>query len=132
MTTRAIAGDDALAELIGVIGEAAALTLAMRFGGTRLYVPRAIGDNHPICIALGRETADQLATWAGGGAIDVPKQAARRARVRALRSRGTLTINQIALETAYSERHVYRLLSDRHDDRQPSLFDDHQASYSRP
>ena len=123
MTVPARAGDDALALIAEAIGDQAALALATHFGGVRLYVPRVIGDSHAICVALGREHADRLAQWAGGGAIDVPKQAARRARVANLHSRGALTIRQIALETGYSERHVYRLLSDDGDERQLSIFD---------
>lgn len=121
---RTLAGDEAMAELVGAIGADAARQLARRFGGTALYVPRAIGDHHPICAALGRAAADQLAAWAGGGTIAVPKQAERRARVLELRQGRPLTIAQIARETDYSERHVYRLLAADADDRQPGLFDD--------
>lgn len=123
MTLHGLAGDEALATLTDAIGEPVALKLAKHFGGTRLYVPRQIGDHHPIGVALGRDDADRLAAWAGGGSIDVPKQAARRARVRQLHSGGSLTISQIALETSYTERHVYRLLSADRDASQPSLFD---------
>ena len=124
MRLHGLAGDHALAELIDAIGETAALNLARHFGGTRLYVPRTIGDHHPICAALGRANAEHLAKWAGGGSVDVPKQAARRARVQHLHSGGALTIAQIALETSFSERHIYRLLSVNRDANQPSLFDD--------
>ena len=78
------AGDDAFAELATAIGGEAARSLADRFGGTTLYVPRAIGDHHPIRAALDRLAADRLAAWAGGGSIAIPKQAVRprpRARV---------------------------------------------------
>ncbi|WP_156839886.1 Mor transcription activator family protein [Novosphingobium aquimarinum] len=85
--------------------------------------PRSIGDAHQICVVMGRDAADRLAAWAGGGSIDVPKQAARRARVLDLHSRGNLTNAQIALQTAYSERHVYRIISEERDDRQSSIFD---------
>lgn len=116
-------GDEALAWLAEAIGESTALKLATHFGGTRLYVPRQIGDHHPICAALGRDGADRLAAWAGGGNVDVPKQAARRARVHQLHSRRSLTVSQIALETSYTERHVYRLLRAERDHDQPGLFD---------
>ncbi|CAN5533615.1 hypothetical protein BH09PSE4_BH09PSE4_14640 [soil metagenome] len=121
---RRFPGDDAMAEIARAIGEDAARSLARHFGGTTLYVPRVVGDHHPICAALGRASADQLADWAGGGPLAIPKQAERRARVRELRAAGRLTIGQIAVQTAFSERHVYRLLSDEADERQPSLFGD--------
>lgn len=117
------AGDEALAELSAAIGEEGALSLARSFGGVRLYVPRVIGAHHPICVAIGRAFADRLAVWAGGGSIDIPKQAERRARVLSLHRRGTLTRAAIALETGYSERHVYRLTSES-SERHPDLFEE--------
>lgn len=117
------AGDVAWADIVFAIGDDAGRQLARLFGGTSLYVPRVIGDHHPICAAIGREAADRLAAWTGGGSLSVPKQAERRERVRALRQSGGLTIGQIAVQTAFSERHVYRLLREEADERQPSLFE---------
>ena len=116
------AADSAMAELAGAIGADAASLLARRLGGTTIYVPRQIGDNHPLRAVLG-ETADKLAKWFGGSRVNVPKQPERQARVRELHRAGALTIAGIAIETGYSERHVYRLLSER-DDRQLDLFDE--------
>lgn len=121
---RKLAGEDAMAEIAATIGDEAARALARCFGGTNLYVPRAVGDHHPICAAIGREAADRLAAWTGGQPLAIPKQAERRARVRELRTGGKLTIGRIAVQTGFSERHVYRLLSDQTDERQASLFDD--------
>lgn len=126
-------GEDALAELASAIGIDAARLVARRFGGTTIYVPRQIGENHHLRVALGADIAAKLAHWFGGGRINVPKQAERKARVRQLRQAGALTIAAIALETGFSERHVYRLLSEpdngdtgplpsERDDRQPDLF----------
>ena len=117
-----IAGDDSYALLCEAVGESAAAKLALHFGGIRLYVPRAPGEHHPIMAALGPDDAQRVVAWAGGGSFDVPKQAARRDRVRQLRSRGTLTTTQIALETGYTERHIYRLARADRDDNQLSLF----------
>lgn len=113
-----------MAELAQVIGAEAAHMLALRFGGTRLYVPYSIGEHHPISVAIGASAANALAMYAGGSALDIPKQAARREKVRALARGRTLTIAQIAVETSYTERHIYRLLRADRDDRQPGLFDD--------
>ncbi|CAN5881222.1 hypothetical protein BH11PSE6_BH11PSE6_03760 [soil metagenome] len=122
--SRKHAGDEAMIEIGAAIGDDAARVLARYFGGTNLYVPRVLGDHHPICAALGRQAADKLAAWTGGQSLAVPKQAERRARVRDLRNSGKLTIVGIAVQTGFSERHVYRLLSEEADERQPSLFDD--------
>lgn len=115
------AGDAAMAELIEAIGEGAARQLAKKLGGTTVYVPLAIGEHHPLCVVLGREGADRLRGWAGGLRIAVPKQAERRARVLELHRRA-LTSAEIAAETGYSQRHVFRLLREDADDRQPDLF----------
>lgn len=115
-------GDDALREIAAAIGDEAALSLARQLGGTTVYVPRTIGDDHPLCVAIGRTAADALAGWMGGSALAVPKQAERRARVLDLHRRRSLSIAQIALETGYSQRHVLRLLAAEHDSRQPDLF----------
>lgn len=120
---RALPGDEAMEAIACAIGQAAALQLAAKYGGTRIYVPRKIGDHHPLCVTLGREIADSLAAYCGGGPLVIPKQAERRERVRQLRTGRSLTIAQIALETSFSERHVYRLLSEDSDDRQLGLFD---------
>lgn len=122
------AQDLALERIAEGIGMSAALALAEHFGGRRVYVPKAIGEHHPISVALGREDAEALASWAGGDAIDVPKQAAKRAKVLALRAQGTLTVGQIATQTGYSERHVYRLGREADDSAQPDLFEENHAS----
>ncbi|WP_374410637.1 hypothetical protein [Novosphingobium colocasiae] len=113
-------GDDAMEELAGAIGTEGARQLARHFGGTTVSVPRTIGDHHPLRAVLG-DTADVLARWCGGARLSIPKRPERQTRVRELRRAGALTIAGIALETGYSERHVYRLLSER-DDRQMDLF----------
>lgn len=120
---RRIPGDDAMAELAAVVGEAAAGELARRFGGTGLYVPRTIGDSHPIAAAVGGEIAAALAGWAGGSTLTIPKQPARRAQVLDLHRRSSLTVRQIARQLSYSERQVHRILRDAEDHAQPDLFD---------
>lgn len=109
-----------MAELARVIGEDAAGVLARRFGGTTIYVPLSIGEHHPLNVAIGREAADKLAAWYGGARVNVPKRPHRRALVQELHRRGALTIAAIAIETGYSERHVYRLLGEPP---QPDLFE---------
>lgn len=118
-----IAGEDAMAELAAAIGNDAARSLARHFGGTTIYVPRTVGEHHPLRVVLGTDTADKLSEWYGGSRVSIPKQPERQARVRELHRTGTLTIARIALETGYSERHVYRLLGED-DERQPDLFRD--------
>lgn len=120
---RSYRGDETMAEIASMVGAEMARKLADAFGGTELYIPAKIGDHHPIAAAIGRVAADMLASTLGGQRLDIPKQAARRARVIELRKYSRLTVSQIALQTSFSERHVYRLLSGEADDGQMSIFD---------
>lgn len=121
MPEHAYPGDEAMAELVDAIGDQAARVLARAFGGTTLYVPRQLGENHPLHVTLGAKAAKQLAAVRGGERLNIPKQPERRMRVRELYSQGDLTIAAIAIETGYSERHVYRLIGEI-DAPQPDLF----------
>ncbi len=130
MSDKALPGQDALAQIAAAIGREAAFALAKRLGGTTVYVPRTIGEHHPLRAAIGQSAADKLASWCGGSRLDVPKRLHRHAWVRALARQGTLTIAAIAIETGYSERQVYRLLNDGAAERQADEidgFDDRQA-----
>lgn len=58
-----------LLEIIEIIGEAAALKLVERFGGTtpRLPAIRNINPDHPLAKCIGIEALTQLVTKTGGG-----------------------------------------------------------------
>lgn len=117
-----------MAELVEAIGQSAAEKLARAFGGITLSVPKAPGEHHHIRAALGDEDTARLVSYCGGGRIHVPKQAERRERARALHRAGALTVAAIAIETGFSDRHVYRLIKGDRDPRQADLFDDFRPS----
>ena len=94
-----------------------------RLGGTRIYVPAAIGANHPIAVAIGMAAAARLASHFGGFTLDLPKAFLRRQRVLELRRTTSMTAAEIARATDYSERHVFEILAnERVDDGQLDLF----------
>jgi hypothetical protein len=49
-----------LAEIAEVAGEPAALIIATRFGGTRVYIPTQVDDKHALVESIGREAAIKL------------------------------------------------------------------------
>lgn len=107
-------------ELVSVIGRESARKLVETMGGLDLFVPEKIGPTHPLAKALGLDTARQLSAVFRRTRITIPVSRARRRRVRELA--GTMTRQQIALKTGYSERHVYRLLGEDGDTGQGDLF----------
>ena len=104
-----------------VIGDDATMRLCERFGGVRFYVPRHIGPNNAIAIAIGREAAEKLAEYFHGTDIDLPKAYLGRRRVVEMKEQG-YNAREIALATGYTDRHVRHILADsREDDGQLSL-----------
>jgi hypothetical protein len=49
-----------LAEIAELVGEQAALTIASRAGGTRIYFPATADDKHWLVASIGREAADKV------------------------------------------------------------------------
>ena len=103
-----------LADLATTIGTAATLKLLDRFGGTRLYVPGRVGDEHPLVFAIGKEAADKLVAVYGRERIDVPRasemwRASRDADIRD-RYRAGETAAELARYYQVTERTIYRIL----------------------
>ena len=116
-------GSDIVDMLVLAVGEDAALRLRKRFGGTELYIPKKIGESHPIAVAIGVDLAQKLAEYVPvGEKVMIPKYPRRHQLVSLLKREGHLSNKAIATETDYSERHIYRLLNPESDDRQPDLF----------
>jgi hypothetical protein len=114
--------------LLEQLGPETARKLADVFGGRRLYVPKAMGEHHPIVQTIGPQAAAVLAEHFGGAAgIDVPMLAERRARILELDAAGWSRA-RIARDVGCTERRVYQVLeqarrvADRPPPRQGSLF----------
>lgn len=61
-----------LAEIASVAGEAAALAISARVGGTRVYIPTHAPDDHWLVESVGREAADKVCARLAGDRYDVP------------------------------------------------------------
>jgi DNA-binding NarL/FixJ family response regulator len=58
--------------LKGLLGDEGLVRFAQAFGGTRVYVPFKLADDHEIVTALGRELADKLSRRMAPATIRVP------------------------------------------------------------
>jgi hypothetical protein len=65
-----------LAEIAQLVGEPAAVNIAARVGGSRVYIPATVADDHWLVECVGRAKAEQIcrhfAVDGGGQEIDVP------------------------------------------------------------
>lgn len=105
-------------DLAGLIGLPATLRLVEGWGGVmRLYVPKAVPQDHELARALGLEAARALSRVFGGDYLpSVPRcaDALRQARNRALlrrRAEGASPAT-LALEFGLTERQIWRLLAE--------------------
>lgn len=105
--------------IAAVIGREATIALMVKFGGTRLYIPRRPREIEPtssIVFAIGWDLAQKLGDAFGGESIVVPlhksRAARRRDRAEIIRlHREGITVASIARQVGCSERHVYNVLS---------------------
>ncbi|MEC9342670.1 MAG: helix-turn-helix domain-containing protein [Pseudomonadota bacterium] len=103
-----------LAEIAEVAGLDAALKMAEARGGTEIYIPAAVGDDHWLTKTVGREAAERICehfTGSGPGCrLELPlgpagSAAKIRAKVDRLIAQGK-SEREIALATGYSGRGV--------------------------
>lgn len=105
-----------LRQIAAELGEEMARMLVGGFGGTRLYIPLAPGDESALVRALGAEAAHRLGHRFGGEAVDIPLYKSRaerrtdRAAILKLREDGQ-SVWVIARRVGCSERHVYNVLA---------------------
>ena len=95
------------AEVGDLLGMAPLMALLERHGGTRLHIPQAAHEGHPLTGLLGAEAARILVAQYGGDTIHVPLCKAWRAAM--LRGEG-LTYAAIARRLGMVEQSVYKLL----------------------
>jgi hypothetical protein len=118
-----------LLEIIEVIGEAAALKLVERFGGTtpRLPASRNITPDHPLAMCIGDELLTALVEVTGGARWLYIPRCAKGLRERRNREIVLATdaepVNAVARRYNLSDRQVWNILKNTVvDDRQAGLF----------
>lgn len=105
-----------LARLKELLGPEAALKLSRTHGGTMLYVPRQIKEQHPLFALLGPEAAKMLAAACGGDRLEIPKPDAvfrqfRKKRIITARKQGQ-SIAALAERHNLSRRRILQILAD--------------------
>lgn len=109
-----------LKEIAQVAGEPAAVLIAARVGGARVYIPAKVSDGHWLVECVGREKAERLcrhfAVDGRGQRIDVPLGGGgaypqlRRAIAKRVHDldRGNVSARKIAGEVGVTTRTVHR------------------------
>jgi len=98
--------------LRAILGEDGFVAFCQAFGGTRLYVPYNLKDDHEVVTALGRELADKLSRKMAPTTIRVPL--ARRERALHYRKAGKSNA-QIARLLGITESGVDKLFAREQD-----------------
>ena len=109
-----------------IIGLQAAIEIAERWPGVRLFIPANPGQDHPISLCIGWAKARDLAAEYGGEYVLVPKLGrywkARRNAVMLERYRAGETARKLALEYGLREDTVYDLVASEQARAQGDLF----------
>jgi Mor family transcriptional regulator len=104
-----------LGEVERCCGAAAALRLAHRLGGTRIYVPKRPAEDHHIADAVGMDVLSALSRAYGGEALIIPMASAalaelRRQTILTWRAGGQ-SIDQITSALRVGRRWVFAVLA---------------------
>ena len=124
MTIMLPASLQAIADIVGV---PAALKVAERWGGTRLYIPEQPAEDHDLSILIGIEAARALGEAYAGERIEIPKadcwgRALKHQLILDARANGQSQA-QVARAHGYTERHVRNIERGlEEDDNQGALF----------
>lgn len=104
-----------LVEIAEVAGLEAAITLADRYGGNRVYIPRHSPDGHWLSLCVGRMAADHICAHfahPSGIELELPRgpsmsRSAKQARLRRMIAQG-LTSTEITQRLGITRRTVTR------------------------
>lgn len=94
--------------LRAILGDEGFVLLCQELGGTRLYVPHKLADDHEIVQIVGRDAADKLSRELARAQIRVPL--ARRERALYWRMKG-LSAARIARKLGMTETGVDKLFA---------------------
>lgn len=126
----------ALREFARVLGDNDCLRLVGGYNGARVVVPKLAHQHHVLRMVLGPEGFERLVAEYGGEIIDIPKadgyiRELRHDQVRRCREQG-FTVDETALYTGYTRRHVMNIMHDEAGDDVLTLdlFDEAPKSFA--
>lgn len=93
-------------KVLKLLGDESAASLSAEFGGGRMYVPRVLGEHHPITVLVGKAGAGLLAAEFGGGHIDVPMELGKKAMIEQMLA-AKKSVPEICRRVGVSRRHVF-------------------------
>lgn len=116
-----------LQAIADIVGAPAALKIAERWGGTRLYIPEQPGEDHDLSILIGIKAARALGEAYAGERIEIPKADSwgRAMRDRIILESRANGQSQASVARAHrlTERHVRNIERGLEgDDKQGDLF----------
>lgn len=111
------------AEVVGVNN---VLKIISKWGGTRVYVPVEIDEQHPIAQLIGLKSAEKLAAYCGGDYLEPPmglvaKLSVRNAQIK--HESQVLSQSQLARKYHLTIRQIRNIVNDGIDDEQMELFE---------
>jgi len=103
-----------LDDLVDFIGHQHAIELLRAWGGRRLKVPTEIGQDHPLAMTIGLDSAKVMATYYGGTELYLPAERnflidLRNAAIVA-KFKGGSSITKLSEDFGVSRRHVHTIL----------------------
>ena len=112
--------------LVELVGELGAQALCREYGGTGLYIPSTIKEDHPLAKLLGLGPARNFSAMYGGEEFPIPLGApgacTKRAHIIKLFKSGGLTRRAIAREVGCTERWVSEVTAEIRNDTQADFF----------
>lgn len=106
---------ESLQEIREVIGMESALKLVADCGGTRIFIPKYLPENHRLVTLLGMEVAERLSQYFGGESLSIIRWAEalrveRNMHIIDQYSKGS-KIGDLARRFKLTERRIYTIVS---------------------
>lgn len=107
-------------EVESYIGLEAANQIRLKFPGLKLYIPKTANPESELVKTIGLEAAQELGDYMGGDWLRVPSGKAEAAMRSSREKRDYVRqriadgakVDDVALETGFSDRWIYQILAD--------------------